>query len=101
MHVQRPAPSLEEDHEISLGFRQDDSTGEKEDMGRTRTGHEDRHVGWGGSVLLLLGGLGEPGLKRKDEGDPERGTVWLVGVMDHFHLEHGTYQPIILYRSDR
>lgn len=60
-----------------------------------RTGHEDRHVSWGSSSLLLLGGLGEPGLEGKDEGDPKE--AWLAGSGTG-HLEHATYQPIILYR---
>ena len=53
----------------------DKTTGQvgEEEIDRTHTGHEDRHVSWGGSVLLLLRGLGEPGLKRKGEGDPEEG----------------------------
>jgi hypothetical protein len=45
-----------------------------------RTGHEDRHVSWGGSSLLLIGGLGEPGLKRKNEGDPRE--AWVNGFRD-------------------
>lgn len=63
-----------------------------------RTGHEDRHVSWGGSSLLLLGGLGEPGLKRKDEGDPKE--AWLTGSGISLFKQF-TYQPIILYRSYR